>query len=217
MSRKVASSLGSGYAESSERSLPVPPGRRPQASPLAIGEVEIALWRTGRIEIGFLGLAVVLSALTVTRPASGSQTYPGPLSIAELTRRADVIVVGDVVSARGAWDATRTSISTRIEMAVAETLKGAAAPVIAFSQLGGRVGDLVTTVAGASTFDAGERVLVFLERRPDGSLRLADPFHGTFRIERDASGRDDAVRSTGTPRVDRIPLDQVRRAVGGTS
>jgi hypothetical protein len=133
-----------------------------------------------------------------------------------------VIVIGNVVSAVGAWDAARTNISTRVEMAVAETLKGAAAPTLSFNQLGGRVGDLVTTVAGASTFDAGERVLVFLERRHDGSLRLSDPFHGTFRIEHDAaSGRDDAVRSTGAPRVDRIPLDQVRaqvrRALGRTS
>jgi hypothetical protein len=142
--------------------------------------------------------------------------------VEQLARRADVIVIGDVVSAVGAWDAARTNISTRIEVAVAETLKGAAASTLSFIQLGGRVGDLVTTVAGAATFDAGERVLVFLERRQDGSLRLSDPFHGKFRIERDAAtGRDDAVRSTGAPSVDRIPLDQVRaqvrRALGGTS
>lgn len=163
-----------------------------------------------------------MCALAVVRPAGASQTYPGPPSVEQLARRADVVVIGDVVSALGAWDAGRTGISTRIDMAVAETLKGVAASGVSFSQLGGRVGDDVATVAGASTFDPGQRVLVFLERRRDGSLRLADPFHGTFRIERDpASGRDHAVRATGAPAVDRIPLDQVRtqvrRAVGGTS
>ena len=155
-------------------------------------------------------------------PASASLTYPGPPSVEQLARRANVVVIGDVVSAVGAWDAARTGISTRIEVTVAETLKGAAASTLSFSQLGGRVGDLVTTVAGAATFNSGERVLVFLEGRQDGSLRLSDPLHGKFRIERDAAtGRDDAVRSTGAPSVDRIPLDQVRaqvrRALGGTS
>lgn len=131
-------------------------------------------------------------------------------------------MIGEVVSAVGAWNAARTNISTHIELAVAETLKGSAGQTLRFTQLGGQVGDLVTTVAGAATFASGDRVLIFLERRPDGSLGLADLLHGTFRVERDAAtGRDDAVRATGAPSADHIPLDQVRarvrRALGGPS
>src|SRR5262245_2905321 len=155
-----------------ERSLPIPLQRRPRPSSPAIREVEITFSRIGRSGIRFLGLAATLAALAVARPVAAAQTYPGPPSVEQLARRAAVIVIGDVVSAVGSWDAARTNISTRVEMAVVETLKGVAAPALSFSQLGGRVGDLVSMVAGASTFEAGERVLVFLERRQDGSLRL---------------------------------------------
>lgn len=156
------------------------------------------------------------------RPASASQTYPGPASVEQLARRADVVVIGEVVSAVGAWNTIRTTISTHIELAVAETLKGTAGQTQRFMQLGGQVGDTISTVAGAATFAPGERVLIFLERRPDGSLEIADPLHGAFRVERDAAtGRDDAVRTTGAPTADHIPLDQmrarIRRALGGPS
>lgn len=131
-------------------------------------------------------------------------------------------MIGEVVSAVGAWNAIRTTISTHIELTVAETLKGTAGQTQRFTQLGGQVGDVISAVAGAATFVPGERVLIFLERRQDGSLGLADLLHGAFRVERDAvTGRDDAVRATGAPSADHIPLDQVRgrirRALGGPS
>ena len=182
----------------------------------------IAFSRAGLTAIRFLPLAAALSGLSGAGAASASQTYSGLLSVEQLARRADVVVVGDVASAVGAWDAARRDIHTRIELTVAETLKGTPASKLAFTQVDGQVGDQITTVAGAVTFETGERVLVFLERRPDRSLRLVDPFHGTFRVERDpATGRDDAIRATGAPAGDRRPLDQVRgevrRALGGAS
>jgi hypothetical protein len=160
--------------------------------------------------------------LALARPAATSQTYPGPASLDQLARRADVVVIGEVVSAVGAWNAAGTTISTHVELAVAETLKGTTGQTLRFTQLGGQVGDLVSTVAGAATFMSGERVLIFLERQPDGSLGLADVLHGRFRVERDpVTGREHAVRATGAPSADHIPLDQVRarvrRALGGTS
>jgi hypothetical protein len=129
-------------------------------------------------------------------------------------------VIGEVQSTAGAWDVGRTTIQTRVELAVAETLKGATASRLTLTQVGGRVGDQVSTVAGAATFEKGERVLVFLQRGVDGSLRLSDPLHGKFRVERDpATGRDDIVRFTGLPKPDRASLDQarveVRRTLGG--
>jgi hypothetical protein len=64
-------------------------------------------------------------------------------------------------------------------------------------------------------------VLVFLTRRPDGSLRLADFIYGKFEVVRDvATGRDHAVRATGAVGADQVDLDKVRtlvrRSLGGT-
>ena len=220
--RNPVSSSTPGRVDAREWSLPIPQPRRGPRRDSRFREEAIRSWRVGWTVIRCFALAATLCVLSDAQAASASQTYPGPASVAQLARRADVVVVGDVASVVGAWDAARTEIHTRVELAVAETLKGTAAPGLSFTQIGGRIGDRITTVAGAVTFETGQRVLVFLERRPDGSLRLVDPFHGTFRVERDpATGRDDAVRATGAPAASRIPLDhvrgEVRRALGGAS
>jgi hypothetical protein len=148
--------------------------------------------------------------------AHASQTYPGPPSVEQLARQAAVIVVGDVAAVAGELSATG-AIHTRITLTAIETLKGAPTSTPSFTQIGGRVGDRISAAGGAAQFTAGERVLVFLARRSDGSLRLANFMHGKFSVEYDAaSGREYAVRSTGAPGADRIPLDQVRADVRRT-
>lgn len=166
-----------------------------------------------------LSAALAVFSLWAT-PTAAAQTYPGPPTVEHLARRADIVVIGDVTHATGEWDAARTTIHTRVQVAVIETLTGPPAPSLSFTQLGGQVGDRVSVVGGAAQFQAGERVLVFLARRADGSLRLSDLMHAKFSIERDAAtGRDYAVRLSGAPGADRIALDQVRaeirRALGG--
>jgi hypothetical protein len=88
-------------------------------------------------------------------------------------------------------------------------------------QLGGHVGNEASAIGGVPEFQPGERVLLFLSRRPDGSLRLTDITYAKFVIVRDApTGRDQAVRASGAVGADRIDLDQVRmlvqRTLGGT-
>ena len=168
-----------------------------------------------------LGLVVSLVVLSAcVAPAHAAQTYPGSPSIEQLARQADVIVVGEVTATAGEWDATRTNIHTRVHLQPREILKGAAASPLSFTRLGGRLGDRMSAVGGAVSFAAGEQVLVFLARQPDGSFRLSDLIHGKLRIERDTTtGREYATRSTGAPGADRFALDQVRaeirRTLGG--
>ena len=147
----------------------------------------------------------------------GSQTFPGPPSIETLTRQADVVVVGDVTATHGEWDAAGTNILTRVHLRRVESLKGSPPTPLSFTHLGGRVGDLVSGVAGAVRFTAGERVLVFLAGRPPGALRLGNLLHGKFLIERDAAtGQEAAVRFTGAQGAERVSLDHVRAAVRRT-
>ena len=123
-------------------------------------------------------VGVLLGLVLATPPAAATQTFPGPPSIEHLAHRADLIVVGEVLAATGEWDAARTNIHTRIELSVAEWLKGAASSPVTFTQLGGRVGGEASLVGGAVTFQPGQRVLLFLTRRPDGSLGLTDLANG---------------------------------------
>ena len=141
-------------------------------------------------------------------------------SIEQLAQRADIVAIGEVGSAAGEWAAGRSSIQTRVTLTVAEILKGPAPSPLTFTHLGGRVGNEASAIGGGPEFQPGERVLLFLTRRPDGSLRLTDLIYGRFEIVRDAAtGRDHAVRAAGAAGAERIDLDQlrllVRRALGG--
>jgi len=125
------------------------------------------------------------------------------------------------VDTRGEWDGTRPTIITRIDFRVDQVLKGHTGPgILQLVQPGGQVGEVVATVADAPSFHVGERALLFLSRRPDGLLRVAHLYMGKFTLEHDvARGLAIAVRRLpGSGEVlDRIPLDEIRRIVGGAA
>jgi hypothetical protein len=163
---------------------------------------------------------LLIGLLAAASPAWAAQRLGTP-SIEQLTRTADVVAIGEVGSAAGEWAAGRASIQTRVVLTAVEALKGTEPSPLTFTHLGGRVGDEASAIGGGLQFQPGERVLVFLSRRPDGSLRMADLTYGKFGIVRDAAtGRDLAFPATGATGADRIDLDQlrmlVRRALGGT-
>jgi hypothetical protein len=163
---------------------------------------------------------LVLALLAAASPAWAAQPLAPP-SIEQLARQADIVVVGQVISATGEWAAGRATIQTRVALTVTESMKGTAASPLTFTQLGGRVGDEASAVGGGPEFIRGERVLVFLTRGRDGSLRLTDLNYAKFVVVLDAAaGREHAIRATGARGVDQLDLDQVRtlvrRALGGT-
>lgn len=107
--------------------------------------------------------AVAASAPCFLAPLAHA-TVAVALSLGDLVRDADHVVVADIVSAKSAWDARHETIVTTIELAVVESWKGDALPAehIAFDQPGGTVGDITMTVAGLSSFKPGERAVIFL-------------------------------------------------------
>src|SRR6185312_15401393 len=89
------------------------------------------------------------------------------------------------------------NIYTYVEISVREGLAGpfGAGRTIVLKQLGGKVGDIVTTVPGSPRFKAGERALLFLDTWPDGALRVAQLFFGKYDVVRD--------HKTGRQRLER--------------
>jgi hypothetical protein len=92
-------------------------------------------------------------------------------------------VVGRVGAARS--EAATAGPITRIQLDVEKMLKGTPAAALTIVQPGGEAGGVAASVAGAPTFVTGERVLMFLTRRPDGALRVAHLYQGKFSIEAD--------------------------------
>jgi len=108
-----------------------------------------------------------------TTGGSAQATVAQALALDDLVHEADDVVVADVVSSRAAWDARHETIVTTVELAVVESWKGGSLPNqhITFQQPGGTVDDVTMTVSGLSSFDAGERTLLFL--RDVGKTRAA--------------------------------------------
>jgi hypothetical protein len=138
-------------------------------------------------------------------------------SLGDLTRQADVVVLGEVVLTKSEWNASRTIISTRIDVRAEEMLKGSVeGQQLSFSQIGGQAGDIGASVGGTPSFREGERVLLFLARRQDKSLGIVGLFHGKFTIERSEASDTKSVvrREPDSGRVlDRYPLDQARALI----
>ena len=107
-------------------------------------------------------VALGVAALLVPELAAGSLVQA--LDFAQLTARAERIVVAQVVSVKSEWDASGRNIHTRIEIKVEETWKGSVAPDehIVMVQPGGTVGDIEMRVHGMPSFAPGEKAVLFL-------------------------------------------------------
>src|SRR5262245_20562722 len=80
-----------------------------------------------------------------------------PLAVDELTRRAELIVIGEVISVASELFASEGQIVTRIDVRVDEVLKGSPGQTpLQFQQPGGRVGAVIREVAGMPAFTQGE-------------------------------------------------------------
>jgi hypothetical protein len=170
-------------------------------------------WPFGR-RVSVVGLALWCWALTGVVTASEA-----PLAVEELTRRAELIVIGEVISVASELFASEGQIITRIDVRVEEVLKGPAGQApLQLQQAGGRVGEVRREVAGMPAFTQGERVLLFLGRRGDGGLAVVGLFQGKFTLQRDESGREIAARRVpgSGEEVDRLPLDDVRSAIASS-
>lgn len=111
-----------------------------------------------------------------------------PMPVEDLARSSVAIVIGSVKSLTGV-QSQRGEIFTLVAIAVEQVVKGAlSASVITLKEDGGMAGDQQEVVFGAPYFAVGERVLLFLSMRPDGSLRTNHLALGKFHLEVDAAG-----------------------------
>jgi len=101
-----------------------------------------------------------------------------------LTRMADVVVVGRVE--RVAVAPSDTSVATWVEVAVESTHKGPTSERLVLRQPGGELADRGLVVPGAPVFRVGERQVLFLTERADGTLQTTALGLGQFRIVRSA-------------------------------
>ncbi len=112
---------------------------------------------------------------------SAQATVLRGLNLDNLCRSSGVILRGKVVARAAAWKGGR--IYTRVTLRVTSSLRGKhhAGQRVSFWRLGGRVGRYAQLVRGAPSFQRGDYVLVFLNRR-GGRLFVTGMAQGRFTI-----------------------------------
>jgi hypothetical protein len=125
------------------------------------------------------------AVLFVLLPASLCAIVFDPLSIESLTKQADVVLQGTVLSKTCQRDPAGR-IYTRVELQVTELWKGAVpgSPFV-IVRGGGVLGERQSVVAGQVQYDIGEEVVVFLVRNGRGEGVTLGLMQGKFHIWRE--------------------------------
>jgi len=87
------------------------------------------------------------------------------LSLEDLTKRADTIVLGTVIQQESAWNARHTAIYTNVTLAVERVLVGPPVAAVTLQVAGGTVGRMGMGTSNDAVFWEGELVIVFLDTR----------------------------------------------------
>lgn len=128
---------------------------------------------------------------------------------------ARAIVRGKVLSVSCQVDEQTGRIFTYVRVRVRQVLKGEIGePEIVLKEQGGRAGDRGSVIFGSPQFAAGERVVLYLDTRRDGSLRVHQMFLGKFSIiSNPATGERAVVRDTGGKNITVLQRDAGGEAV----
>jgi hypothetical protein len=136
----------------------------------------------------------------------------GPIDVARLTLRADLVVHGFVTSKTTAW--IGRVIYTVYDVSVHETLKGAPRTSVVVAVAGGARGNVRLRVPGAPDLQTGEQLLLFATPLQGTTFTPVGTFDGVVRV-RQGNGRSGAtVAPRGTPESLDAFLEEVR-TLGG--
>lgn len=135
----------------------------------------------GKSSMALIGILIVCAGAPGTTLAR--------MSVAKMTGAAEMIVRARCIGNSTAWDLGEIWTFTIFQ--AEETWKGAAASRFTVRLLGGRAGNLTSTVDGVPRFLPGEDVVVFLEPTGRGDYSIVSWVQGTFRIRRDLRTGDE--------------------------
>ena len=105
-------------------------------------------------------LVVLCSLILGTHPGHAAMLK---MSVEDLARQADTIVVGTVTQQQSAWDAQHTAIHTDVTVAVERMLAGTPGDIVTLRVAGGIVEGMGMRTSNDPTFQDGEQVIVFLD------------------------------------------------------
>lgn len=142
-----------------------------------------------------------------SRPIEG-----GPVDVAQLTRRADLIVHGAVTAKRTEW--IGRVIYTLYDVAVQDTLKGSPRTSVVVAVAGGARGNVQLRVPGAPDLQMGEQLVVFAVPLQGSIVTPVGTFDGVVRVRQGNGAAGPTVAPRGRSETLNAFLDEVR-TLGG--
>jgi len=113
-----------------------------------------------------LFLVAAITAVALVGAQAALATTVQKLSLQELAKKSDSIVMARVDDAVSSWDAAHKEIYTFYTLSVLQSVKGAkGTTTITLRQLGGTVDNIASIVPGMPSFKKGEEVIVFLTQK----------------------------------------------------
>ena len=130
----------------------------------------------------FMHTVLLLIILFVVTPVVSA--LMAKMSVEDLTKEADVIIIGDIKEVESRWNFWRTEIHTYSTVSVEKYIKGTGSERLTIITRGGTVGDLVAEVEDTPVFAKNEKVLVFL-KKTGREFSVAGWVQGKYVVEND--------------------------------
>jgi len=111
-------------------------------------------------------LVSAIAAVALVGAPAALATTVQKLTLQELTKKSESIVMARVDDAVSSWDAGHREIYSYYTLRVLQPVKGSkGATTITLRQLGGTVGTIASVVPGMPSFRKGEEVVLFLTQK----------------------------------------------------
>ncbi len=118
--------------------------------------------------------------------SSTGKTAMLKLSLEQLTKNADSIVLGVVADKSSFWNDKHTVIYTDVTVKVERSIVGPPKENATFRIIGGDVDGLSLRTSVDPRFNVGERVIVFLSAGGDSALKVEGLFQGKYSVNKGA-------------------------------
>jgi hypothetical protein len=143
-----------------------------------------------------------------------------PPSFETLINQSDYVVRAVVTSATPEWKVNegKPYISTHLELAIREVVKGTPPTPLTMDLLGGKIGEVQFAVTGMPVFQVGDESILFVYGAEKKLYPLVAMMHGVYPILHDSkSGEDYVLRANGMPLYNTadvaLPMDRPSAAL----
>jgi len=156
-----------------------------------------------------LYLVIAIAALALVGAQVAFATTVQKLTLQELTKKSESIVMARVDDAVSSWDAAHKEIYTYFTLSVLQPVKGSkGTTTITLRQIGGTVGNIASVVPGMPSFRKGEEVVVFLTQKDaagypwvmglqQGKYSVMTAKNGVKMVRNDLAGTEFLAKSGG--------------------